>query len=63
MNVVGSAFYHRPGCASKAMAALASEGISLRMMDQGASEINITLGVAPEEFEPAIRAIYRAFVG
>lgn len=63
MNVVGSAFYHRPGCAAKAMAALASEGISLRMMDQGASEINITLGVAPEEFEPAIRAIYRAFVG
>ncbi|MBO4725637.1 MAG: aspartate kinase [Firmicutes bacterium] len=63
MNVVGSAFYHRPGCASKAMAALAKEGISLRMMDQGASEINITLGIAPDELEPAIRAVYKAFLG
>ncbi len=63
MNVVGSAFYHRPGCAAKTMKALANEGISLRMIDQGASEINIILGVAPEEFEPAVRAIYHAFEG
>lgn len=63
MNVVGSAFYHRPGCAAKTMTALAKEGISLRMIDQGASEINIILGVAPEEFETAVRAIYKAFEG
>jgi hypothetical protein len=32
------------------------------MINQGASEINIIVGVEAEDFAPAIRAIYGAFV-
>jgi aspartate kinase len=31
------------------------------MIDQGSSEINIIIGVANDDFETAIRAIYKAF--
>jgi aspartate kinase len=31
------------------------------MIDQGSSEINIIVGVAGQDFEKAIRAIYNAF--
>jgi aspartate kinase len=32
------------------------------MIDQGSSELNIIIGVAEEDFEIAMRAIYDAFV-
>ena len=32
------------------------------MINQGTSEINVILGVEAADFEPAIRAIYSAFV-
>ena len=38
-----------------------NEGISIRMIAQGSDEINIIVGVHKDDFERAIRAIYRAF--
>ena len=32
------------------------------MIDQGSSELNIIIGVANEDFEAAIKAIYTIFV-
>jgi aspartate kinase len=32
------------------------------MIDQGSSELNIIIGVADEDFELAIQAIYATFV-
>jgi aspartate kinase len=32
------------------------------MIDQGSSELNIIIGVANEDFETAIKAIYDIFV-
>jgi aspartate kinase len=32
------------------------------MINQGASQINLIVGVANEDFERSVRAIYRAFV-
>ena len=34
----------------------------MRVINQGASEINIIVGVAADDYEEAVRAIYRAFV-
>lgn len=58
---VGLGMSHTKGMASKVFDALAEESINIRMINQGASEINITAGVQTEDFERAVRAIYRAF--
>jgi aspartate kinase len=59
---VGRGMARTPGSAAKLFAALATAGINIRMIDQGSSEINIIVGVATKDFEPAVRAIYKAFV-
>ena len=41
--------------------ALAVAGVNIRMIDQGSSEMNIIVGVATEDYEKAVRAIYHAF--
>ncbi|MBR6237192.1 MAG: aspartate kinase [Firmicutes bacterium] len=58
---VGQGMTYRPGVAAKLFAALAEQGINIRMIDQGSSEINIIVGVAGSDFEKAIGAIYNAF--
>ncbi|MCR5009711.1 MAG: aspartate kinase [Clostridia bacterium] len=58
---VGQGMTYRPGVAAKLFAALAEQGINIRMIDQGSSEINIIVGVAGSDFEKAICAIYNAF--
>lgn len=58
---VGSGMSYRPGTSARLFTALASEGINIRMIDQGASEMNIIIGVDTKDFENAIRAIYAEF--
>ncbi len=50
------------GTAARIFSALAHARINIRMIDQGSSELNIIVGVANEDFEKAIRAIYSIFV-
>jgi aspartate kinase len=59
---VGRGMMHAPGMAAKVMSALASASINIRMIDQGSGELNIIVGVKADDFEPAVRAIYSAFV-
>ena len=59
---VGRGMAYSPGIAARLFTALANAGINVRMIDQGSSEINIIVGVATEDFEASIRAIYQAFV-
>ena len=42
--------------------ALAEARVNIKMIDQGSSELNIIIGVADEDFEVAMRAIYDAFI-
>ena len=60
---VGSGMVRHPGTAARLFAALARAHINVRMIDQGSSELNIIVGVVTEDFEGAIGAIYREFVG
>ena len=60
---VGHAMAHTPGVAAKLLGAVANENINIRMIDQGSSELSIIIGVNSEDFEPAIRTIYKAFFG
>ena len=60
--VVGRSMKSQTGTAARIFQALAEARINVRMIDQGASELNIIVGVLNEDFERAVRAIYEAFV-
>ncbi|MGI6160748.1 MAG: aspartate kinase [Christensenellales bacterium] len=59
---VGYGMIRRPGISAKLFGALAAKRINVRMIDQGSSELNIIVGVAGNDFEEAVRAIYEAFI-
>jgi len=60
--VVGRGMKSMRGTAARIFSALAHAHINIRMIDQGSSELNIIIGVANEDFETAIQAIYDIFV-
>jgi len=60
--VVGRGMKSTRGTAGRLFAALTKADINIRMIDQGSSELNIIIGVANDDFEPAIQAIYDEFV-
>ena len=60
--VVGRGMKAAKGTAGRIFAALAHANINVKMIDQGSSELNIIIGVANEDFERAIKAIYDIFV-
>lgn len=59
--VVGRGMIKTKGISSKVFTALAKEGINIRMITQGSSELNIIVGIENADFEKAITAIYGAF--
>lgn len=61
LAVVGEAMRRRPGIAGTVFGVLGREGINVRAIAQGSSELNITLAVAARDRGPALRAIHRAF--
>ncbi len=60
--VVGRSMKSARGTAGRIFSALAHVNVNVRMIDQGSSEQNIIIGVANEDFETAIKAIYDIFV-
>ncbi|MBI6871902.1 aspartate kinase [Clostridium aciditolerans] len=58
---VGRGMDRTKGISSKLFRGLAEGDVNIRMINQGASEINITVGVENEDFEKALRGIYKAF--
>ena len=60
--VVGRGMKSTRGTAGRIFSALAHANVNVKMIDQGSSELNIIIGVANEDFEQAIQAIYAIFV-
>ena len=60
--VVGRGMKATRGTAGRIFSALAHANVNVRMIDQGSSELNIIIGVANDDFETAIKAIYAIFV-
>lgn len=60
---VGHGMSYRQGVSATLFEGLADAGVNIRMIEQGSSEMNIIVGVENKDFEKAIQAIYRAFVG
>ena len=62
MAVVGEGMVRTVGIAAKIFIALKEAKINVRVINQGASEMNIIVGVAATDYERAVRALYAAFV-
>ncbi len=60
--VVGRGMKSMRGTAGRIFSALAHAHVNVRMIDQGSSELNIIIGVANEDFDVAVKAIYDIFV-
>jgi aspartate kinase len=58
---VGRRMIRNVGVAARLFKALSDNGINIRMIDQGSSELNIIVGVQNDDFEKAVSAIYHAF--
>lgn len=63
LAVVGEGMADHPGVAARVFSALARESISIKMILQGASELNIILCVDARDFEDAVSALYQEFFG
>lgn len=61
--VVGEGMVRTVGIAAKTFTALKNAGINVRVISQGASEMNIIIGVSGDDYENAVRSLYGAFVG
>lgn len=61
LAVVGYGMIRKKGVAAKVFTALYQGGVNIRMITQGASEMNILIGLENADFEKAVRAIYSAF--
>lgn len=59
--VIGSGMRGKPGVAAKIFNAVASEGVNIKMIAQGSSELNISFAVREEDGLTALRAVHRAF--
>ena len=60
--VVGRGMVKAKGTSARVFDAISGEGINIKMIDQGSSELNIIVGVADHDYEKALNAIYREFV-
>jgi len=60
--VVGEEMKHSIGVAASVFNALSRAQVNVQVINQGASEVNIIIGVSPDDFHPAINALYREFV-
>lgn len=59
--LAGEGMRYVVGVAAKATKALADAGVSIEMMDQGASEISMMFGVKAEDSDKAVGSLYAAF--
>lgn len=60
--IVGEGMSHTIGIAAKVFIALRDADVNVRVINQGSSELNIIVGVVPEDYEKALRALYSIFV-
>ncbi|SHO43065.1 aspartate kinase [Desulfopila aestuarii] len=61
--VVGEGMVRTVGIAGKIFGALGKAGINVRVINQGASEMNIIIGVSDDDYEATVRVLYEVFVG
>ena len=59
---VGRGMVRNYGTAARLFTAISAQGVSIRIIDQGSSELNIIVGVDEDDFDTTVKAIYDTFV-
>jgi aspartate kinase len=59
--VVGEGLVHKIGVLAQAASALSSNGVNIKMCNQGSSEISIIFGIDASDEKKAVDALYREF--
>lgn len=62
LAIVGRGMIRSRGVSGRVFTALAKEDVNIRMITQGASELNIIIGVENKDFEKAVSGIYKSFL-
>mgnify|MGYP006288120527 CR=1 FL=1 len=60
--VIGAGMLHTPGIAGKVFTTLGNNGVNVRAIAQGSSELNITIIVERKDCKKAINVLYNAFI-
>lgn len=60
--VVGEGMSRTIGIAARVFGCLGQAEVNVRVINQGASELNIIVGVTPEDYERAVATLYAEFV-
>ena len=60
---VGHGMSRRPGTSARLFKSIYEADVNVRMIDQGSSEMNIIIAVENADYEKALSAIYREFIG
>ena len=62
VTVVGKGMRSVSGIAARFFTSLGDANVNIKMIDMGSNEINCTIGVKNDDFEPSIQALYKALV-
>ncbi|MBI2445600.1 aspartate kinase [Candidatus Micrarchaeota archaeon] len=62
LGLVGEGMRRHVGTSGKLFSCLAKAGVNIRMISQGASEINITVGIARGDVDKALKAVHAEFI-
>ena len=60
--IVGEGMGTVKGIFSRIFGALAAVGVKVKMIEQGADDLNIIVGVADEDYSQAVRALYNIVI-
>ena len=60
--IVGEGMNHAIGISARVFSSLAAAQVNVQLINQGASEVNIIVGVSPQDFKTAVRALYSEFI-
>ena len=60
--MVGEGMARTVGISAEVLTALKGAQVNVRLINQGASELNVMIGVVEKDFETSLHALYTAFV-
>ncbi len=62
LGLVGEGMRNHVGTSGRLFSCLAKNGVNVRMISQGASEINITVAIAQTDVDKALKAVHAEFI-
>jgi len=62
ISIVGEGMFYQVGIAARAAGCLAKNNINIEILNQGASESNVIIGVASKDYKKGIKSLYKEFL-